>query len=230
MPKGKTKGRLQNLCFDEDETVIGRKEPSPKLKTVTADYRWKRESPEVSTYRNVSPREERARTNARNYKRPSPSPSSDEAVSQVTVKAAPLLKKRNYNTNWRSAEDRPSNLTSWRERARSPASLMRSYGLRSNTPRRDNGRWKGQGQRRSPRLSSPERFHETFTLKLTTDETVELRGLFMHLSPEGTYIIADAQKKGKKGERTFQVNKAVQVPERTAKMSTFQNSFGKMKL
>jgi hypothetical protein len=235
MPKGKTKSKLQNLHFEEEEATAEGKEPSPKLKTVATDYRLKHESPGVSTYKNLSPREVRARTNARTYRRQSRSPSSDGTDSQVTVKAAPLLRRRNYNANWRNAEDRPSNVTSWREaRARSPASLFKTYHLRSNTPRRDNGRWRATGPRRSPRLSSPEKFHETFTLKLTTDETVELRGLksekLYARFPEGTYIIADAQNKQKRGERTYQASKAVQVPERMAEMSTFQTSFGKMRL
>jgi hypothetical protein len=247
MPKGKAKCKTQDLCFEEEDVIKGRKEPSPKLKTIATDYRLKREStvpsafwprcesPEISTYRNVSAREARARNNARNCRRQSRSPSSDGTSSHITVKAAPLLPKRNYNINWRSTQDRPSNVTSWRQRARSPAELLQSYHLRSNMPRRDYGRWKAQGWRKSPRLASPEKFHETFTLKLTTDETVQLRGLHSRklyaTFPEGTYIIADAQnKEGNKGDRVFQVNKSVQVPEGVAELSTFQNSFGKMRL
>ena len=234
MPKGKSKCKPEDLCFDEEDVRVGRKQPSPKLKTVSADYRINRKSPDSSIYRNADTRPPPRRTNARKYWMNSPSVSSDDAASQVTVKAAPLIPTRNYNVNWRSQEDRPSNVTSCRGRARSPSTLFRSYRLRSSTPRRDNTRRKTQGDRKSPVKSSPERYHETFTLKLTTDETVELRGLksrkLYATFPEGTYIIADAQNRGNRGERVFQRSKAFQVPEGIAGMSTFQNSFGKMRL
>jgi hypothetical protein len=231
MPKGKAKCRPQDLCFDEEDVIAGRKQPSPKIKTVTADYRINRESPDRAVYNFTNVRNTRLR---QAHRKKSPSCSSDEAASNITVKAAPIIKKRNYNVNWRRSEDRPSHATSWRERASSPSTLLAPTDWRSDPPCKGNRIWQGLNRRRSPRRPSPDKFHKTFTLKLTTSETVELRGLqsakLYATFPEGTYIIADAQHQGKLGERIFQTNKAVQVPERMSALSTFENSFGKMRV
>ena len=212
MPKAQGKSKPDDLWIDEEDVLSGRKQASPKLKTISRDYRIKPETPKRQPYRNVSP-----------------TISSDEGASLITVKAAPLIKRRNYNTNWRSSERKLESPTSWRARSISPLPYFRSCKYRSSTPRRDYARCRSSTDR-----SSPQRFHKTFMFKLLTNEPAVLRsartGKLYAKFPEGTTISADAQGKGQRGERTYQTNKAVQVPEKPEELTSFQNSFGKMRL
>ena len=212
MPKNKNKSNVkcktEDLWYDDEDVIGGRKQPSPKLKTI--------------------PKEQLPKFVRSNYRNKSPAYSSDGSGSKITVKAAALPKERarrsSFDTNWRvPCDTRPGSFIPWRQRSKSPSPMPTSR-LRSGRVLKDKAEYR----------RSPARFHKSYTFKLRAEEPTVLRGLktgkLYARFPVDTTISADAQGQGQKGVTTFQTNKAVQFPERNGQLSTFGKEFGRLRL
>jgi hypothetical protein len=196
--------------------VVHKTIPQPKLQTVPKDYR-------ITQLQDLEEDFDRVLyTNPGLKRRPNPSPVRRENVKKIFSDPQRIAQQQWRHTKYDFTTDSDSqeNQTSTRYgtflRYRAAAEKIR------HQPPKD----------REPSPHRYQAYRKTYKFIITTDEPTNLVGdatLKTHARiPEGTTITADSHQRGRRGERTYQTDKATQTTNPW--LSTFERNFGNLSM